>query len=159
MTRSEGHQCEVCGTYGFHGFKQANGDYHWYCLHHRLEGYKLPDLAPPPAELKGQIGFDFGGAPDHRATFQRFVAGGRPWADCLEAYVAALPPGTEALAERWRLDVESQIGRPPNPEIVGSVIRQLKVKGWIEGTGRLGAPIDKKSNSSRKEILRRTDKR
>ena len=61
--RSDGHQCEVCGAYGFHGFKQANGDYHWYCLRHRLEGYKLPDPAPPPPELPSQMSL-FGGTDD-----------------------------------------------------------------------------------------------
>ena len=40
-TRSEGHQCEVCGTYGFHGVKQPDGEYLWYCAIHR------PALKPP----------------------------------------------------------------------------------------------------------------
>ena len=57
--RSDAHQCEVCGTYGFHGFKQTNGDYHWYCLVHRGEGYKLRDLSPP-VDLPGQMSL-FGG--------------------------------------------------------------------------------------------------
>ena len=63
-SRSDGHRCEVCGTYGFHGFKQKDGSYHWYCLVHRGEGYKLPDLSPP-VQLPGQLSL-FGGANDAR---------------------------------------------------------------------------------------------
>lgn len=150
----ERHQCEVCGTYGFFGFKQADGDYLWYCFDHQPVDYVMPEQALP----KGQLTLGLDVTADHKETFNRFAASGRSWGDCLEAYVAGLPPGTEALAERWRLDVESQIGRRPNSEVVGSVFRKLKVDGWVEGTGRLGAPIDKKSNASRKEILRRTNK-
>ena len=54
-SRSDAHQCEVCGVYACHGFRQKDGDYKWYCLRHRLEGHKLPNPAPPPPELKGQL--------------------------------------------------------------------------------------------------------
>ena len=65
-SRSDGHRCEVCGTYSFHGFKQKGGGFRWYCLAHRGEGFKLPDPAPPPPELKGQLSL-FGGSNDPSA--------------------------------------------------------------------------------------------
>jgi hypothetical protein len=49
------HHCEVCGVYACHGFAQKGGDILWYCLKHRLEGHKMPNPAPPPPELKGQL--------------------------------------------------------------------------------------------------------
>lgn len=61
--RSDAHQCEVCGVYAPHGFKQKDGDYFWFCLAHRGEGHKLPDPAPPPPELPGQMSL-FGGSND-----------------------------------------------------------------------------------------------
>jgi hypothetical protein len=42
-------------VYACHGFAQKGGDILWYCLKHRLEGHKMPNPAPPPPELKGQL--------------------------------------------------------------------------------------------------------
>ena len=155
--RSDAHQCEVCGTYGFHGFKQTDGDYYWFCLAHRLEGYKLPDLAPPP-ELKGQLTFDLNASVDGMETFKN-VHCGQQELDHLATRPTseALPAGTEGMAENWRLDVEKLIGAPSNPNLVGSAALELKNEGYLDYVKHV-APRDRKSHGSKKALWRRTDR-
>jgi hypothetical protein len=155
-SRSDAHQCEVCGVYAPHGFKQTDGDYHWYCFAHRLEGYKLSDLAPPP-ELKGQLTFDLNTSVDGMETFKKFIAGNKNWSSCYKAYVKALPAGTEGMAENWRLDVEKFIGAPSNPNLVGSAALELKNEGYLDYVKHV-APRDRKSHGSKKALWRRTDR-
>ena len=151
--RSDAHQCEVCGAYGFHGFKQTDGEYFWFCLAHRLEGYKLPDLAPPP-ELKGQLTFDLNASVDGMETFKKFIAGNKNWSSCYKAYVKALPAGTEGMAENWRLDVEKFIGAPSNPNLVGSAALELKrTKATSTKRRSMCAPRDRKSHGSKKALV------
>jgi hypothetical protein len=159
-SRSDAHQCEVCGAYAWHGFKLKNGDYFWYCLKHRLEAFKTLDLAPPP-ELKGQMTFDLGGKSDGAKAFQRAVASSRPWADCYEAYIIALPAGSDGgvAGEDWRLAAEKTIGPPPDDHVVGPVISKLRRTGDVEGTDVWRRPRDRKSKGSKKEVVRRTNKR
>ena len=66
---------------------------------HRLEGYKLPDLAPPPPELKGQLTFDLNAGVDGMETFKTLHCGQQELVDLATKPTSKpCPAGTEGMA-------------------------------------------------------------
>ena len=157
--RSDGHQCEVCGAYGVYGFKQKDGEYHWYCLRHQLKGYTLPDLAPPP-ELKGQMSmsFDPPDADDHSAMER--VRNTFNWGYGLRTWIHwEMKPGAEMIGEKMAAQAARWIGNYSNPNVVGNACKRAFHEGYLTDTGRWEAMSNEDSHGRRSPIWRRTDKR
>jgi hypothetical protein len=151
---SDDHLCQ-CGKWGVFGFKNPDsGDYDWFCGEHCKNGGqgRMVDAA------EAQSSFDLGlQSVDRRASWDRYLKGGFDWETKFAAYVRfAVPPGAEGLSEVWRIEAERLIGPPPNDHVVGSVILRAAKQGLIKETGRLLAPRDKKSHTSKKREWRRT---
>ena len=138
--RSDAHQCEVCGVYAPHGFKQTDGDYYWFCFAHRLEGYKLPDLAPTP-KLPGQTELFNAPKIDREAEFAR--SEGRPWPVRFISWLRYLVVEGEAgTAETFNARAERRIGKAPDAHLYGSVMLRAAADGLFEraGHGRMRGP-------------------
>ena len=152
--RSDAHQCEVCGTYAFHGFKQKDGDFLWYCLKHRLEDYKMPDLAPPPPELKGQMTFNLGVVVDRDVAFRRYDD--RDWQTRFMAWLRYKTEyGETGTAESFRFKAERVIGPPFDDHHVGSVILRAANEGLFERAGH-GRMRSKKAHGRETPLWKRT---
>ena len=115
----------------------------------------MPEIEP--ASKLGQMDLDLGVKVDGMETFHRFRAGNHNWASCYKAYVKALPPGKEGMAEDWRKEVRRWIGDPSNPNTVGPACGELKAEGYLE-YARHAAPRDAKSHGSQKIVWRRTSR-
>lgn len=162
--RSDRHECEVCGVYSPFGYLQADRTYRWYCFKHRLEGYKLPDLAPMPS-LAGQ-GDLLADLPNPNPTaFARYEHSDKPWGDKYEAWLIDednVPLGSDGGpgGEDFRFKAERKIGpHPKDGKVVGTVIGDLIKRGYLERTDEMRRPRDKKSKGSEKRVVRRTYRR
>jgi hypothetical protein len=170
-TRSEHHQCEVCGIHGFHGRRQWDGSYLWYCFDH-FHPAPLPappqqqEAAPEPAPLESPLPAQgdllAGSSVDREAAWARYRDGGYSWAKKFEAFILyQVPPGAVGGpgGETFRFQAEKIIGpHSGDGKIVGSVIQSLRVGGFVEGAGEWARPRDPKSKGSKKEVVRRTSR-
>lgn len=158
-SRSDAHQCEVCGAYAWHGFKQKNGEYLWYCLKHRLEAYKIMDLAPPP-ELKGQTMFDLGSPDDENHAQMRRVQNTFDWGLGLRTWIHwEMTPGEEMIGEKMAEQAARWIGECSNPAKIGAACKRMVVEGYLADTGRSEPMRNEGSHGRRSPVWRRTDKR
>jgi hypothetical protein len=122
----------------------------------------MPNPAPPPPELKGQMTFDLGAERDGEEAFLHYLAGGitYSWTVRFVAFIHwMVKAGEVGSADIWRLRAEKWIGKPYPPNIVGTAILKAEEQGWIEKTGNHVAPTDPRSNDSQKWEWRRTRKR
>ena len=153
--RSEQHECEVCGTYGFHGFKQADGEYLWYCFLHRLVAYTNPNPLPPqpaPPEPQGELLFDV--KIDREDAFRRYD--GRDWSTRFMAFLRYLiNEGETGTAEHFRFKAERRIGKPHDDHLVGAVILRAAGEGLFERAGH-GRMRSKKAHGRETPLWRRT---
>ena len=157
--RSDGHQCEVCGVYAPHGFKQKDGDFYWYCFAHRLEGYKLPSLAPAPG-LKEQTAFDID-APvlgDHSAMER--VRNTFDWGYGLRTWIHwEMKPGDEMIGETMVRHAAKWIGESSNQAVIGAACLRMAKQGYLIDTGRSEPMKNESSHGRRSPVWRRSDKR
>ena len=157
--RSDEHLCEVCGTYGFHGFKQADGDYHWYCYVHRLTGYTLPNLKSSPA-LQGQMSFSLD-APDNddHSAMER-VGNTFDWGYGLRTWIHwEMKPGQKMIGEEMAAKAARWLGECGNPNVIGAACKKAADQGYLIDTGGWKPMRNEGSHGRRSPIWQRTDKR
>ena len=154
--RSDAHQCEVCGIYGFHGFKQKDDEYHWYCFAHRLTGYTLPDLAPTPP-LKGQLDLDLNIDVNGEEAFARYDSAA--WPVRFMAFLRyMIVAGDKGTAEYFRFKAERRIGPANDDHLVGATVLRAANEGLFERAGH-GRMRSKKAHGRETPLWQRTDRK
>jgi hypothetical protein len=147
-------------VYACHGFKQKDGEYKWYCLKHRLEGYKLPNPAPPPPELKGQSMFDLGSPGDDDHAQMKRVQNTFNWGLGLRTWIHwEMKPDEEMIGERMAEHAARWIGKCSNPAMIGAACNRMVAEGYLADTGRSEPMLNEGSHGRRSPVWRRTDKR
>jgi hypothetical protein len=84
---------------------------------------------------------------------------GQEWLFLARQYLLiCIPPGWEGMFEDIRhILTEAGLPQPRKSAVWGALTNMWITEGLLEKTGRFGQPKDEKSESSRKQILRRAD--
>ena len=129
-------------------------------LAHRLEGYKLPDLAPTP-ELKGQMMFDLDApsGPDDHVAMER-VRNTFDWGYGLRTWIHwEMKPGEELIGEEMAAQAARWIGQCSNPNVIGAACKRAFDEGYLVDTLRWKAMRNEGSHGRRSPIWQRTTRK